>query len=158
MMMGPEHKCQACNKENIETFWAVRQELFMCALCQRLHNPPHMTLIKFPNGTFSKLWNLEIGGYEDFSEVSEIEICGWFMRSRQESLFSFVPKFIATVYHMEYFGEAACGRCVNYPYFESGDHCLAMACKRFARPFRDPEDIQYPPVRSRYTTWLGIDQ
>lgn len=155
MMMGSEHTCSSCKKD-AATFWAPRQKVFMCAACQRLYNPPYMTLIKFSHGTFNNLWNLEIGDYETFSETSEIEICGWFVRSKQETLFSLVPKTTAIVYHMEYHGDEACGRCVSYKYFESGDECLAMACKKFAKPFRPAKDITYPPQKSRYVKWMGL--
>ena len=128
----------------------------MCAACQRLYNPPYMTLIRFDQGSYHRLWNLEVGDYEMFSEVEGIELCGWFVRSEQETLFSLVPKVIATVYHMEYLGDAACGRCVDYRYFESNDKCLAEACAKVAKPFKPMEDIQYPPERSRYSTWMKI--
>lgn len=155
MIMGSKHTCPVCKKK-AETFWAPRQKKFMCAACQRLYNPPYMTLIEFCQGSFNKLWNMEIGDYEEFPDSAEIEICGWFTRSRQETLYSYVPKVTAVVYHMEYFGDAACGRCVDYPYFESKDKCLAMACKKFAKPFKPPADIQYPPQRSRYIQWTNL--
>jgi hypothetical protein len=115
-----------------------------------------MTLIKFTHGNRRQLWNLEVGDYEEITSPSELELCDWFIRSRQETLFSYMPKMGAYIYHMEYFGEAACGRCVGYKFFESDDKCLAMACEKCAKPHRLKKDIHYPPERSRYATWTNL--
>jgi len=156
MIMGPTDTCPKCG-EKVPTFWAPRQKVFMCAACQRLYNPPYMTLLRFDQGSYNKLWNLEVGDYEMFSEVEGIELCGWLVRSEQETLYSLVPKVTAFVYHMEYFGDVTCGRCVNYLYFESDNRCLAEACAKVAKPFKPMKDIQYPPERSRYAKWMNIN-
>jgi len=155
MIMGPTNTCPKCEKE-AATFWAPKQKVFMCAACQRLYNPPYMTLIRFNQGSYNRLWNLEVGAYEMFSEIEGIEWCGWFVRSEQETLYKLMPRVVATVYHMEFFGDVGCGRCVNYPYFEPDDKCMAEACKKVAKPFKPTKDIEYPPERSRYTTWMKI--
>ena len=155
MIMGSKHICSACGKHT-ETFYSHRQKSFMCAACQRLYNPPYMTLMQFDQGSIHRLWNLEVGCYEEFKDVAEIENCGWFVRSKQETMLSRVPRIYAFIYHMEYFGDIKCGRCVEYPYFDSDDHCLPTICKNSAQPFRCTKDIQYPPERSRYTKWMKI--
>ena len=151
--MGPEHICSVCEKK-AETFWAPQQKSFICAACQRLYNPPYMTLMKFSQG-LNRLWTLEVGEYEEFEEIEEIENCGWFIRSEHETA---LARVTALVCHMEYFGEAACGRCVDYPYFESKNYCLPAICKNLAKTFRPAEEIQYPPERSRYTKWMKINR
>jgi len=122
----------------------------------REHNPPFMTLINFDQGSFKRLWNLEVGDYEDFNKIEDIEWCGWMIRSKQDTLYSLVPKVTATVYHMEFFGEFKCGRCVEYKYFTSRDKCLAAGCKKMAKPHRAAKDMQMPPIQSRYKKWTGV--
>ena len=158
MIMGPENKCQICEKKNTETFWAEQQQKFICAECMRLYNPPYMTLLRFEQGSFHRLWNLEVGEYEDFGKIGAITICDWMIRSRQETLYRLVPRTRVTVYHLEYFGEVPCGRCVDYPYFEPGEPCLSQACKTMAKPFKPSKDIQYPQERSKYTKWMKINR
>jgi len=156
MIMGPEDMCPVCKWVNMPTFWAPKQEKYMCAKCIRLHNPPYMTLMKFLQGSYKALWNLEVGVYEDFGELEEIEECGWFVRSTQEMAYKIEPKVHAVVYHLEYFGSAACGRCIGYPFFEATTECLPAACEKAASPHKKRSEIQYPPRRSRYTKWMKI--
>lgn len=149
-------KCVVCKQEKDDTYWAPHRKEYICASCMRMYNPPYMTLIKFKQANYNKLWNLEVGLYEDFEKAEEIELCGWIIRSRQETIYKHMPKVFAIVYHMEFFGDVACGRCVDYPYFESTDNCLSAACKKAAKPFKPKEQIEYPLERSRYATWLKL--
>jgi len=157
--MTEYYTCKICNQKATETYWLDRKRMYICAPCMRLYNPPFMTLIKFNQGSYHKLWNLEIGQYEEIDKVEELEWCGWTVRSTQETLYSLVPRVISFVYHMEFFGEHSCGRCVNYQYFDLDDpakDCLSHACKKLAVPFKPTKDIQYPPERSRYTKWMKL--
>lgn len=148
------NKCPICKRKNVETFWCTRKQRCMCALCMRMYNPPYMTLMEFTTGNYRRLWNLEVGIYEEFSNPEEIKWCGWMVRSRQETVYK--PEVRAIVYHMEYFGDAVCGRCVNYQYFEPGDKCLAAACEKAAGTPKLKAEIQYPPERSRYVKWTNL--
>jgi hypothetical protein len=154
MIMGPANTCPMCNKEK-PTFWAGRQQVYMCAECQRIYNPPFMTLVRFSQGNYKRLWNIEVGAYEDFDKVSAIELCDWNVRSTQETIYSLVPRVKAWVYHLEYNGEIKCGRCVDYPYFGSEQACLSQACQKLAMPWRAMKDRQYPHERSRYVKWTN---
>ena len=158
MMLHNKYRCKMCGQECPGIFWLERKRMYMCASCMRIHNPPHMTLIKFTQGSCKSLWNMEVGMYETFNDIEEIEWCGWVMRSKQETLYNHMPRVTATIYHMEFFGEEhSCGRCVDYNFFkESNTNCLGAACKKLAKPFRPPAEIQYPPERSRYKTWMKI--
>jgi len=156
MIMGPEDICPVCKWVNTPTFWVPKQEKYMCAECMRLYNPPYMTLIKFLQGSYHALWNLEVGVYENFKKVEDIEGCGWFIRSKQETLYRRMPRVYAMVYHLEYFGHIKCGRCVDYPYFSSDDVCLPTLCEKVALPHKKRSEIQYPPERSRYTKWMKM--
>ena len=153
MIMGPENTCPKCGVE-APVFWAQRQHIYMCVSCQRLYNPPYMTLVRFNQGSIRKLWNLEIGEYEDFDKVEDINLCDWMVRSHQVTPYSIVPRVTVNVYHLEYFGDLRCGRCINYPFFESDQTCLSRACQKMAKPFKSPKDIQYPPERSKYVQWM----
>jgi hypothetical protein len=102
------------------------------------------------------LWNLEIGAYEKFDKLEDIIECGWFLRSTQETIYRREPKVRANVYHLEYFGEYTCGRCVDYPYFDGGVKCLPDVCKKLAVPRKKRSEIQYPPERSMYSKWMRI--
>jgi len=154
MIMGPNYKCSSCGKANDPLVWSDRKEDHLCIECVRLYHPPRMTLIKFNQGSYNRLWNLEIGVYEEFSDVEDIDCCDWFVRSKQETLYSIVPKVQATIYHMEYFGEAVCGRCVDYPFFEDSETCISQACEKAAKPHRPESEIQYPKERSKYIQWI----
>ena len=152
MIMGPPHICPKCSEKK-PVFWAERQLDYMCAACQRMYNPPWMTLVKFSQGDRERLWNIEVGEYEDFDKTSAIELCDWNVRSTQEVIISLVPRVKVCVYHLEYNGEIKCGRCVDYPYFESDQECLSQACQNLAKPWRKLEDRKYPHERSRYVKW-----
>jgi hypothetical protein len=123
----------------------------MCRDCLREWHPPFMTLIKFQQGSYNKLWNLEIGDYEEFDKVDHISICDWVVKSRQETNYSHNTR--AIVYHMEYNGDVACGRCYGFPFPKDWQECLSQACSKFARPHKPEKQIQYPPERSRYVKW-----
>ncbi len=153
MIMGSESKCPMCGWNNVLTLWALKQKKYMCLACMRLYNPPYMTLVKFLQGSYHMLWNLEIGAYEKFEKVEEIERCGWFVRSRQETTYG---QTYAIVYHLEYFGHARCGRCVDYPFFNSDTKCLPKICEEVAVPHKKQSEIQYPPERSKYSKWMKI--
>lgn len=99
------------------------------------------------------LWNLEVGAYEKFGKVEEIKECGWFVRSRQETTYG---QTYAIVYHLEYFGRVKCGRCVDYPFFDSDTECLPKICEKVAVPHKKQSEIQYPPERSKYSKWMKI--
>jgi hypothetical protein len=153
MIMGPGKRCPVCDCDNVPTFWINKQKKYMCNKCIRAHNPPYMTLMKFLQGSYRMLWNLEVGAYEKFQQVEDIVECGWFIRSKQRTSYG---QTYAIVYHLEYFGKAKCGRCVNYPYFEGGRDCLPDICKELAVPHKKQSEIQYPPERSRYSKWMRI--
>jgi hypothetical protein len=145
-------KCHNCNTISKRLIFDRGTDKFLCLKCMRLFNPPTMTLIKFNSGSYKKLWNLEIGEYELFDKVEDIAICDWFIRSIQTVHYEHT---IATVYHLEYFGDAICGRCVDYKYFDKGAKCLSVACEKMAKPWKHESEIQYPPERSRYSKWAS---
>ena len=149
--------CLSCNKE-AETFWSERRKRYLCSPCMRVYDPPYMTLMKFNLGNYNRLWNLEVGQYEEFSNVEEIEWCGWIVRSRQETVYKLVPKVVAIVYHMEFFGNIVCGRCVGYPCFEVAGACMSVACEKLAKPHRPKAQIEHPPEGSRYVKWTNLQQ
>jgi len=156
MIMGARNECPMCGWRNLPTFWAQRQKVFMCSSCMRLHNPPYMTLMKFLQGSYKMLWNLEVGNYENFGSVEDITDCGWFVRSTQTTIYRHEPRVYAKVYHLEYFGSVECGRCVDYKYFDSDTKCLPEVCEKLAVPHKKRIEIQYPPERSRYSKWMKI--
>lgn len=149
-MLG--NTCLICGKNKVAIFHAG----MVCSTCMRLHNPPRMTLIRFEQGNYRRLWNVEIGVYEEIKDINDLtEFCGWICRSKQETLYRVDPKVEATVYHLEYFGKVKCGRCVDYPYFESDDHCLSSACEKVAFPFKEKSLQQGSSEESRYIKWIG---
>lgn len=92
--------------------------------------------------------------YEQFKAIEDIEWCGWMVRSKQDTLYSLTPKTRVLVYHMEYFGDYDCGRCVDYQFFNKDmAKCTSVACKPMSVPWREKKDIQWPPEKSRYVTW-----
>lgn len=145
-------RCSGCGWEVYKSAWSSRKNDWLCISCMREYHPPWMTLILF-DGSIHKLWNLEVGTYEAFSDVEEIEWCGWNVRSKQETIYRLVPRVKAVVYHMEYHGKAVCGRCVDYKFFDDGATCLAAACEVAAHPHRDESKIQAPPTKSRFAEW-----
>jgi hypothetical protein len=149
-----KYKCPTCGVPDQLIYNGGRNG--MCKSCVRKHYPPWMTLIYFNSGSFKRLWNLEIGDYEQFSNIEDIEWCGWMMRSKQDTLYSLMPRVTATVYHMEFFGDFPCGRCIDYPYFNKEKTCMAHACQHMCKPLKDVKDMQLPPVESRYVKWTGV--
>jgi len=128
---------------------------YLCEKCMRLFHPPRMTLIKFSQGNYKRLWNIEVGAYEAFYDVKDLEWCEWFVRSTQTALYRVVPEIYATIYHLEFHGNMACGRCVGYPYFDkTAQPCMSKACEKVALPRKPESERQYPPERSRFETWL----
>ena len=115
---------------------------------------PSITLLMFKQSTFKKLWNIEVGVYEEFNNIEDIEWCGWVMCSKQDTVYRLEPnKVDATVYHLEYNGEATCGRC---PGFNGGlaESCMALACQPACKPHRPIDQQQGPPIESRYKKWM----
>jgi len=147
-------ECAMCKEDTEETYWSYKYKVFMCSICMRQYNPPYMTLMKFLQGSYNMIWNLECGSYESFNKVEEITDCGWFIRSTQETIYKQNPKVCANVYHLEYFGSVACGRCEDYPYFDGGA-CLPSICEKMTTRKKQSE-IQYPPERSRYSKWMKL--
>jgi hypothetical protein len=151
-----EEKCSCCSVRE-RSFWDNKRERWFCLKCMREFNPPTMTLVSFRPSSYHKLWNVELGIYEIFASLEDIEWCGWITRSRQETVFRADPRVDATVYHLEYHGPAACGRCVGYEYFgPEMSECLSVACEKSAQPKLEPHLINWPPVKSRYATWRGL--
>jgi hypothetical protein len=146
------NSCPACKKEAKRYTFSNFKGEYVCPSCMRAYQPPYMTLVRFHQGSYQNLWNLETGIYENIDKPEELEWCGWEIRSKQDSVYSVSPKVNVTVYHLEFFGTAACGRCVEYDHFaEDATPCLAAACKNQAVPFR--KDISFPPEISRYKRW-----
>lgn len=134
-------------------YWDKKRKEYLCPDCHRLYTPPYMTLVDL-QGNNKKLWNLEVGMYEQFKAIEDIEWCGWMVRSKQDTLYSLTPKTRVLVYHMEYFGDYDCGRCVDYQFFNKDmAKCTSVACKPMSVPWREKKDIQWPPEKSRYVTW-----
>ena len=130
----------------------------VCANCLREWYPPFMTLIKFDQGSYQKLWNLEVGDYEDFDKVSDLELCDWIVKSRMELLYRKEPRVKAVVYHMEFHGDVACGRCIHFPFPKDWSECLSQACSKLAKPHRPEHEIQYPPERSKFVQWTKTNR
>lgn len=144
--------CPTCKKEAGLYSWSSIKEDYVCSECMRRYQPPYMTLVRFHQGSYQKLWNLETGVYENFDKPEELEWCGWEVKSKQDSIYSVLPKVNVTVFHLEFHGDFACGRCVEYRHFDKNvSRCLAAACKKQAIPFR--KDISFPPEQSRYKRW-----
>jgi len=130
----------------------------MCTQCLRQYYPPNMTLLRFEQGSVKRLWNVDIGLYEDLNDVEDLSWCGWFLRSKQETIYRKSPIVKATVYFMEYYGDFACGRCLDYPYFptKDPDPCKAIICSNVCKPKLSKDKIQTAPAQSRYRKWLKI--
>jgi hypothetical protein len=113
-----------------------------------------MTLVDFTDGGHRMLWNIEVGDYETFGDIEDIEWCGWIVRSKQKTLYRHVPRVVSVVYHLEFHGTVACGRCVDYKFFDSdATPCMSVGCEKLAKPWRDKKDMQFPPERSKYSLW-----
>lgn len=144
-----------CDWKAAEVFLDVKG--YFCPDCMRSNNPPYMTLINFQQGNYKKLWNLEIGMYESFDSIKDLEWCGWLLRSQQETLYRIMPRVMAMVYHLEYHGTVHCGRCVDYKYFtDELTYCMSNACQRVAKPHRSPKEIDYPPQESYWSRYKGL--
>lgn len=147
--------CQYCGKRAGQLIFCNINKAFLCKDCMRLFHPPRMTLIKFKQGNYKKLWNIEVGTYEGFYDVSDIEWCDWFIRSKCEVIYKRVPRIEATIYHLEFHGEVACGRCIDYPYFDKqSQYCMSEACQAAALTRKPESEREYPPERSRFEKWL----
>lgn len=151
MIIITKETCPRCGTRDTMLYYPHTVPDPVCGSCLLKWYPPFMTLIKFQQGSFDKLWNLEIGDYEEFDTISDLSICDWLVKSRQETTYSKHTK--AIIYHMEYRGDVACGRCYGFPFPKDWQECLSQACSRFARPHKPENQIQYPPERSRYVKW-----
>lgn len=155
MIASPKTKCSCCGSDNEPIYTLFRSKIHdLCCGCMRKYNPPSMTLVKFRQANYDRLWNLEVGVYEKFSNVEDLEWCGWFIRSRQQTVYRRVPKLEAVVFTLEYFGTVKCCRCVDYEYFDDlMDVCVCASCKDTARPKLPESKIEWPPQQSRLQTW-----
>lgn len=140
-----------CGKRVENLWWNKAGTKEMCSPCMCQHYPPTMTLWKFTN----KLWNVDVGAYEQIENPEDLDWCGWFLRSEQETIYRREPLVKVIVYFMEYLGDYVCARCADYPYFSSGDStvCKAVACKDMCKT---KPNTDKGPVQSRYRKWLGV--
>ena len=153
----PNYRCSNCDAFSM-VYWHSKSKKYMCKPCIRKVDPPFMTLVSINRKGCDVLWNVEIGAWEEFKDIEDIGWCGWMPRSIQKIQYNTVPRLITTVYHMEFYGEANCSRCVDYPYFEPwANDCVASCCKNFSVPKKPIEDREYPVERSRYVKWLKMD-
>ena len=88
-------ECDICHKED-GILYVTSYEKILCEDCIRKYDPPRMTLVTYDLS--QTIFNLEVGEYEKIKNVYTFEQCGWFVRSRQISVYQLVPRAIMTVW------------------------------------------------------------
>lgn len=152
MIILENHKCDMCKCVAKQCF-KMPGNIF-CAECLLRHHPPTMTLATFDNNN-RIIYNIEVGRYESVNSIETFEDCGWFIRSKQESLYRLMPRVTVNVYHLEYYGTYKCCRCKDHPAFASFGSiiCQAAACVSFQEK-KKPEDRNYPQERSKFYEYV----
>jgi hypothetical protein len=120
-----------------------------CKICFDKTYPPYITIMLFPNSV-PPLYNIEVGKYEQVKDINMFTMCGWEIR---------MVKVLSTgveVYHLEYFGEYSCPRCLNSRSemnSKAGNiYCTASICRDFVDK-KQPHERAYPNEKSLYLTW-----
>jgi hypothetical protein len=146
-------ECDICHKEDVVLF-ITNYDKVLCPECIRQYDPPLMTLSTY--AMCKTIWNFEVGEYEKLTDLYTFEQCGWFVRSRQTKIFQLVPRSVVTIWHLEYYGSARCGRCSDYKYFDKdASYCLPTICEKYVCK-QKAEDINYPSERSKYYEYSQV--
>ena len=145
--------CDICHREGVVLFITTYDKV-LCPDCIREYDPPRMTLVTYD--LCKTIWNLEAGKHEKLTKVYTFEQCGWYVRSRQTRTHQLMPRSMLTTWYLEFYGTARCGRCPDYKYFsKDATPCLPVICEDYVCK-RKPEDINYPPERSKYYEYSPI--
>lgn len=140
--MDNSEACKGCGS-NTRTLHSAVDKKDYCECCFKSKWPPTLLLMKFTAGN---MFNIETGVYESIEEPEDLMLCGWEVKMIQE-----LPTGNALVY-MEYFGDAACGRCEDYKIPLKGCYCLSQACSNHKEK-KAPQDRVYPQWPSFYLNW-----
>ena len=140
--------CDICGKQKDMLIVTTYGKL-VCDSCMLTYDPPKMTLMTYTLN--DRVWNLEVGKHEEVDSIIVFELCHWFVRSKQETMYKICPRTKVTVHNMEYYGDIRCCRCLDYPYWPKGwSLCSPEICSPYMIK-RDPEDIIWPREgRSKY--------
>jgi hypothetical protein len=140
--------CAACNDGDGILYTGGNGSSY-CGTCFDKIYPPFITIMLFPNSN-PALYNIEVGKYEKFNDINIFTICGW--EIRMVSLLSTGVE----MYHLEYFGEYNCPRCLdNRGQMENNSgnkYCVAATCRDFIDK-KQSHERTYPNQKSFYLTW-----
>jgi len=146
--MMEKELCAACNGGDSILYTGGNGSSY-CSTCFDKIYPPFITIMLFPDSN-PTLYNVEVGKYEKFNDINTFTMCGWEIR---------MVMLLSTgveLYHLEYFGEYNCPRCLNNrseignP--SSSTYCATSVCHDFVDK-KPPHERVYPNEKSLYLSW-----